>query len=76
METSITEVELAENLAQVIDRVRRGEQFVIFRDGEAVAVLGPSHPKLSTTVKEVAERLKNIASPEEGHRTAPEGTTP
>ena len=72
METSITEAELADRVSEYIDRVRRGEQFVIFRDGEAVAVLGPHHPKLSEAVQDVAERLKNIALPGDRPKDAPE----
>ncbi len=61
METSIAEAELAERPPEIVDRVRRGEQFVVVRDGEAVAVLGrPLHPKLSSAVLGVAERLRGI----------------
>ncbi len=63
METSITEAELAARLPQIVDRVRRGEQFVVVRNGEAVAVLGPLHPKLSSAVLGVAERLRDMAKP-------------
>ena len=63
METSITEAELAARLPEIVDRVRRGEQFVVVRDGEAVAVLGPLHPKFSTAVLGVADRLRGIARP-------------
>lgn len=73
METSITEAELAERLPEIVDRVRRGEQFVVVRDGEAVAVLGPLHPKLSSAVLEVAERLRGIARPAD-RLTKPAGT--
>ncbi len=72
METSITEAELAERVMEIVDRVRQGEQFVIVRDGEAVAVLGPTHPKLSGAMQEVADRLRNIVSPEDNPATDPE----
>ncbi len=63
METSITEAELAERITVIVDRVQQGEQFVVVREGEAVAVLTAARPKLSSAVQEVAEKLKNIAAP-------------
>jgi antitoxin (DNA-binding transcriptional repressor) of toxin-antitoxin stability system len=76
MESRITEAELAERLTEVIDRVLKGEQFVVVREGEAVAVLGPTHPSLSTAVQEVADRLKSIAIPGNGSKDAPEPAAP
>ena len=45
VETKISDAELAERLADVLDRVRSGaERFVVERDGEPVAVLSPPEP--------------------------------
>ena len=43
MATRITSTELARNLSDILSRARyKGEQFIIERNGETVATLGPA----------------------------------
>jgi antitoxin (DNA-binding transcriptional repressor) of toxin-antitoxin stability system len=43
MTTRITSTELARNLSDILNRARyKGEQFIIERNGETVATLGPA----------------------------------
>ncbi len=65
METKITDAELATYLSSVLDRVSQGEQFIIVRDGEEVAVLSQVRPSLTASVQEVADKLKSLAQPED-----------
>ena len=67
METRITATELARSLSDVLSRVRyRGERFVIERNGEPVASLGPVGPAKGITIRELAAYLKDIPMPGDG----------
>jgi len=66
MPQRITATELARNLSDFLNRVRyRGEHFVIERNGEPVAALGPS-TAAGVALREVADRLGHMAMPGEG----------
>lgn len=71
METKVTEAELVENLHSILDRVGTGEQFIVVRDGEEIAVLSQLRPGLTGAVQGMAERLKNLATPDESDQAAP-----
>ncbi len=67
MESKITATDLAKGLSDILNRVRyRGERFIIERNGEQVAVLAPSGPTKGITLREVANRLGDIALPGDG----------
>ena len=67
MEKKITATELAKSLSDVLNRVYyRGESFVIERNGDVVATLGPAKPEKAATVGELIEHLKKIHWPLEG----------
>ena len=66
MERRITATELARNLSDVLSRVRyRRERFVVERNGELVASLGPVDAAPGITVAELFERLRSISRPDE-----------
>ena len=68
METRITATDLAKGLSDVLNRVRyQGEKFVIERNGEPVAALVPSAPKLGVTLRQVATRLADLTMPGDGY---------
>jgi antitoxin (DNA-binding transcriptional repressor) of toxin-antitoxin stability system len=65
VETRISATELARGLSNILNRVRRsGERFVIERNGETVAVLGP--PARGIHVDEFAERVGDLELPGDG----------
>lgn len=67
MNTKIAATELARNLSDVLNRIRyRGEQFVVERNGEPVANLGPVGAVRGITVAEFFERLRTMNWPDEG----------
>jgi antitoxin (DNA-binding transcriptional repressor) of toxin-antitoxin stability system len=67
METKVTATELAKNLADILNRVRyRGERFLIMRNGEAVANLGPPEGPPGITAAELVARLGDLAMPGDG----------
>lgn len=67
METRITATQLAENLSDVLSRVRyRGEHFVVERHGEPVATLGPVARPQGGTVRELVARVGHLPLPGEG----------
>ncbi len=67
METSITTIELAKRLEDVLDRVKnRGERFVIRRNGEAVAIIEPLQPKPGITARELVDQVENLKFPGDG----------
>lgn len=67
METRITATELAKNLSDVLSRVRyRGEHFVVERNGEPVASLGPVTRPQGVTVRELVARVGHLKLPREG----------
>ncbi|HEX5504152.1 MAG TPA: hypothetical protein VFW96_16120 [Thermomicrobiales bacterium] len=54
MESTITTADLAEHLAEILDRVRyRGERFAIVCDGERIATLAPAGAPSGITMREV-----------------------
>ena len=64
-ETHITATELARGLSDILNRVRRGgERFVIERNGETVAVLGP--PPRGIHVDQFVEQVGGLEMPGEG----------
>ena len=71
METKVTEAELAANVSRILDRVTEGEQFIVVRDGEEIAVLSQARPSLTAAVQEVADKLKSLANPEESLGDSP-----
>jgi antitoxin (DNA-binding transcriptional repressor) of toxin-antitoxin stability system len=67
MENTITVDDLAENLADVLDRIHdRGERFIIERNGELVATLAPPIPRSSVTLREIADQLADLSLPGDG----------
>jgi antitoxin (DNA-binding transcriptional repressor) of toxin-antitoxin stability system len=49
METRVTDREVTEHFAEIIERVNRsGETLIVVRDGEAVLRIGPGKTKLAT----------------------------
>ncbi len=64
--TSITAADLAQDLSGVLDRVRgQGEQFKIERDGEQVAVLGPTSQPAHFTVGDFIALLERLPRPDD-----------
>lgn len=70
MSTSPTEVsatELAKGLSDILNRVRyRGERFIVLRNGEPVATIGPPGLTEAPTIAELAERLRDVPVPHDG----------
>ncbi|MGI8476506.1 MAG: type II toxin-antitoxin system Phd/YefM family antitoxin [Thermomicrobiales bacterium] len=67
MTTKITATELSKNLSDVLNRVRyRGEQFVIERNGEAVANIGPASPSRGVTLEEIIAKIGDLRMPGDG----------
>ena len=67
MATRITATELGRSLSDILNRVRyRGETFHVERSGEPVARLAPVGPTFGVTMRQVADRMRNIASPGDG----------
>ncbi len=67
METKITATELAKNPSDVLNRVRyRGERFLVERNGDPVASLGPVDAARGITVAEFFDRLRTMNWPDEG----------
>ncbi len=61
MATTLTDVELAESLPDVLSRVSRGERFVIERNGEAFADLAPAATATTvTTFQEVLAKIGHL----------------
>ena len=67
MQTRISATELARRLSDVLSRaVYRGESFVIERNGEPVAALGPAAAPVGPTLRELIERLRALPRPDAG----------
>jgi antitoxin (DNA-binding transcriptional repressor) of toxin-antitoxin stability system len=67
MEKKITATELAKNLSSVLSRVQyRGDRFVVERNGEAVASLGPVEGHSGIKVRELFGLLSQLPRPDEG----------
>ena len=67
METKITATELAKYLSDILNRIRyRGERFLIERNGDPVASLGPVDAGRGITVAEFFDHLRTMNWPDEG----------
>ena len=65
METKITATELARNLSDILNRARyKGESFVVERNGEVVATIGP--PPKTLTWGEFVEWWASVPKPDPG----------
>ena len=65
METRITATELAKNLSDILNRARyKRERFIIQRNGDAVAVLGPPDVPGPVSLRAIASRLGTIELPD------------
>ena len=63
--TTITATELARSLSDVLNRVRyRGETFMVERNGEGVALIGPVAARKGRTGRELAKVLGHLRLPE------------
>jgi len=68
--TTITATQLAKSLSDVLNRVRyRGEEFVVERNGEAVARLVPA-TCAGITASELVQRVGDLATPGDGFADA------
>lgn len=66
MEVSITNAYLAKHLSEVLDRVHNaGEEFIIERDGENIARLGPARTQPGITWREFVARLADMPMPDD-----------
>ena len=67
METTITATELSKRLSDVLNRVKyRGERFVVERNGERVATIGPAIDTPGITVGEFLAQLRDAPRPDPG----------
>ena len=67
MVTRITATQLAKSLSDILNRIRyRGERFLVERNGEAVASLGPAPPTAGITARQLVSRLKDVSMPGDG----------
>jgi antitoxin (DNA-binding transcriptional repressor) of toxin-antitoxin stability system len=59
--TTITATQLAWSLSDVLNRVRyQGERFTIERNGEVVAVLGPTEAVSERTVRDFVQFVQSL----------------
>lgn len=67
MDTTVTATELSKNLSDILNRVRyRGERFTVARNGEPIAVLGPTAELARITLRELAARMGDVPLPDDG----------
>jgi antitoxin (DNA-binding transcriptional repressor) of toxin-antitoxin stability system len=68
MDTKLTERELAAALSDVLDRVRRGERFVVERDGTPLATLVPPAQPVAVGIsgRDLVARLGKLRVPDDG----------
>ena len=67
MVRTISAAELAKHLSDVLNRVHyRREQFVIERNGDPVASLGPVPSPIGLSIRELTERLGSLILPGDG----------
>ncbi len=67
MNTTITATDLGKNLSDVLNRVRyRGERFMVARNGEPVAIIGPAAVPTRITLRELAAQIGDLPLPDEG----------
>jgi len=65
--TKIGATELARRLSDVLNRVRyRDERFLVERNGEPIATLGPAAPSARITLAELVARLPRAGSGDAG----------
>jgi prevent-host-death family protein len=65
VETTITATALAKNLSDVLNRVKyRGERFVVVRNNEPVATIGPPPEKPTITWAEFVTLLRELPRPD------------
>jgi prevent-host-death family protein len=63
--TEVTATELARGLSDILNRVHyRGERFVVVRNGEPVATIGPTEITKSMTLAELFELLRSLPAPD------------
>jgi antitoxin (DNA-binding transcriptional repressor) of toxin-antitoxin stability system len=63
---TLTIDELATSLAEVLDRVRGGDQFHIVRDGEIIAMIIPGNGKPGITWGEFLAKYHELPRPDPG----------
>ena len=62
---TMTSTDLARNLSDVLNRVRyRGEQFVVQKHGEPIALISPPVSIMGRTLKDIALQLHSLPSPD------------
>ncbi len=67
MDNSITATELGKSLSDVLNRVRyRGERFMVARNGEPIAMLGPAGAAQGITLRELAAQMGDVPLPDAG----------
>lgn len=65
MERTITATELAKNLSDILNRVRyRGETFVVERNGDRMATIGPAGPSQHATLADVLADIGHLRVPD------------
>ena len=67
MDSKITATDLAKSLSDILNRVRyKGETFIIERNGESIATLGPKGPVLGVSLGVLTRELGELVTPGEG----------
>lgn len=65
-ETRINVTDLERNISEVLDRAQRqGEHFIVERNGEAIAAIGPVVGVKGITVEEFAALLSSLEWPDD-----------
>lgn len=60
--TTLTATQLARNLSDVLNRVEyKGERFIIERNGERVATLGPTDAASARTVRDFVQFVQSLS---------------
>jgi antitoxin (DNA-binding transcriptional repressor) of toxin-antitoxin stability system len=66
VEQRLSATELAKNQSSILSRVhRRGERFIVERNGEPVATIGPVEPSMGMTVRELFALLRRTDRPDD-----------
>ena len=66
MTSTVDEAALADALATILERVRRGERVEIAREGRVFAGLTPAAGPVGITGRELAARLGDLVPPGDG----------
>lgn len=67
MDRTISATELAKNLSDILNRIRyRRESFVVERNGEPVASLGPIGAQRGISVRDLIVQLGDLTVPGDG----------